>query len=766
MSNPASSSNPLSAKQLNASEGKSNQHTSHVSSSPQQQQTQPQTQPQEQQPSPESSSTTPREQDNRLQLPPHLNTNVHKSSHPLTTSPTSTQQQHEQLLPQQQHDDLPQDTQPKPQQQPQDSHHEPQQDPLTHQAAVDAHLMPPPPPSSTTCHHQRFGLHHQHHHHESMSTNTPKFISTQIHLKEKPKSKDQVLDNISTQQVILPPLEEGDIIIKVLYIAMDASFRTLVCHECDRYCPPPFCGPSHSSKSSTTTSTTSTTQQTSREQQHVSKSEAESGRFSHGGEDKKCQLNHGVLKGYAVGEIVESRNRIFTKGRNVYGNLGIQKYLYATGGCDLDDNLVRDITMNSSLASFLTLSKAGLCAYFGVTELSNVTEGDSVMVTGGSGCVGALIPQIVRAFLMDQHVKQLQKEQEEKAQKSLAKTKSSSSKAKSPTLSWCVNALVGADHTQSPHPSSSTYGSYYQQQPPYRYESPSSSLSTPEDEKEETKVSPSSQHTTSRLFPHPSAPAIFSMYPTSPPPVMMVTKPPLTPSSQVPQVKICGLCSSEKKVQIMKQNFKYDECIDYSQYLKKPIPFDVTPSGSFCAGGSCFEPAWASNPSSSSTIAVQPPSPSTASYLTDVYKRLSDQMDREALSEAIRAKCPNGIDVLIDTVGGVMLDVCLEHINHNARVVLCGAISQQNASKIEGPFNYVNLILKSARMEGFVLDKFKSKFKEASQTLVRWIQEKKLNGMEENVVECNLDQKEDVARAFGLLFSDEYTGKLILRVRH
>ncbi|KAG2373480.1 hypothetical protein C9374_012087 [Naegleria lovaniensis] len=720
-------------------------------------------------------------------LPPPINTQIHKGMHDPsheTASPTSASTYQESQIP---------STQPSStltehinlrQQQ--------QQDPHLEQASMDDRNLMPPPSTSPSMHSQQSPQHHD---------NTSKYISTQIHLKSKPKSKDDLLENIITRQVTLPPLEEGDIIIKILYIAMDASFRTLVCQESDRYCPPPFCGPSKSMhppppplphqpchqqyqqqpQHQQTALPSSTTLM-----EHVHEKHSKE-------ENKKCQLHHGVLKGYAVGEVIESRNRLFTKGRNVYGNLGIQKYLYSSGGKDLDDNLVRDITMNSSLASFLTLSKAGLCAYFAVTEISQISEGDTVMVTGGSGCVGALIPQIVRAYLTDQHVKK-QRQQElltnlEKPSSLLVNNKSNTkseaslgtsttipsttrthseglqvdtsqpfprmcSKAKSPTLNWCVHALVGSD--QSPRGGGAMSRSFYQS--PFT------------EEKEDYNEM---RH---RLFHHPSSPALFS---SLPPPSMMITKPSssmvtsgsaantttatTTQPSYVPQVQILGLCSSEKKVRVMKQNFKYDECLDYSQHLKKPVPFDVTPSGTFCAGGSCFEPTFESTQSSSVNV---PPSPSSALYLTDVYKRISEQIDRESLSEAIRTQCPNGIDVLIDTVGGFMLDVCLEHINHNARVVLCGAISQHNASKIEGPFNYVNLILKSARMEGFVLDKFKSKFKEASQTLVRWIQEKKLNGLEEHVVECNLGQKEDVARVFSLLYAEDYTGKLILRVRH
>jgi len=39
---------------------------------------------------------------------------------------------------------------------------------------------------------------------------------------------------------------------------------------------------------------------------------------------------------------------------------------------------------------------------------------------------------------------------------------------------------------------------------------------------------------------------------------------------------------------------------------------------------------------------------------------------------------PDGIDIYFDNVGGETLDAVLKHINVNARIPLCGAISQYN----------------------------------------------------------------------------------------
>jgi NADPH-dependent curcumin reductase CurA len=68
---------------------------------------------------------------------------------------------------------------------------------------------------------------------------------------------------------------------------------------------------------------------------------------------------------------------------------------------------------------------------------------------------------------------------------------------------------------------------------------------------------------------------------------------------------------------------------------------------------------------------------------------------------ALRAACPNGLEVYIDSVGGVQLEAALEAMNHYGRVVACGMISFYNdGSGHTGPRNYILVGDKRLKVSG------------------------------------------------------------------
>jgi len=134
----------------------------------------------------------------------------------------------------------------------------------------------------------------------------------------------------------------------------------------------------------------------------------------------------------------------------------------------------------------------------------------------------------------------------------------------------------------------------------------------------------------------------------------------------------------------------------------------------------------------------------------------------EKVSAALTKYCPKGIDVYFDNVGGEILDRALARIANGARVVLCGAISQYNDFGTKppiGPRNYLNLITRGARMEGFLVSQFAERFPEAITEMSKWYAEGKLKN------QIDLQQGlENAPKTIIRLFTGANFGKQLLQL--
>jgi hypothetical protein len=132
---------------------------------------------------------------------------------------------------------------------------------------------------------------------------------------------------------------------------------------------------------------------------------------------------------------------------------------------------------------------------------------------------------------------------------------------------------------------------------------------------------------------------------------------------------------------------------------------------------------------------------------------------RENVMVRLSETCPDGIDVFFDNVGGRILDAALAHLAMKARVVICGAISQYNSEVTEGPKNYLSLISKRARMEGFLILDYLDRFPEAQLKMFEWVLGGSIQHKEDIV-----DGLEHAGDALNLLFSGENSGKVIVKI--
>ncbi len=128
--------------------------------------------------------------------------------------------------------------------------------------------------------------------------------------------------------------------------------------------------------------------------------------------------------------------------------------------------------------------------------------------------------------------------------------------------------------------------------------------------------------------------------------------------------------------------------------------------------------------------------------------------------DALKAACPKGVDVYFDNVGGEILDMVLARINRKARIVICGAISQyNNTTPVQGPKNYLSLLVNRARMEGMVVFDYTERFPQAVAELAGYLREGRMHSRED-VVEGLSNFPEALLK----LFTGANFGKLILRV--
>ena len=133
----------------------------------------------------------------------------------------------------------------------------------------------------------------------------------------------------------------------------------------------------------------------------------------------------------------------------------------------------------------------------------------------------------------------------------------------------------------------------------------------------------------------------------------------------------------------------------------------------------------------------------------------------ESVGRRLHELCPDGINVYFDNVGGDILDAALANLAWGARIVICGAISQYNAEGgMTGPKNYMMLLVRRARMQGFLVFDYVEKYGQALRRMAAWRDEGKLTTREE-IVEGSI---EDFHSTLMQLFRGENTGKLVLQI--
>lgn len=130
------------------------------------------------------------------------------------------------------------------------------------------------------------------------------------------------------------------------------------------------------------------------------------------------------------------------------------------------------------------------------------------------------------------------------------------------------------------------------------------------------------------------------------------------------------------------------------------------------------------------------------------------------LDATLAAACPDGIDVYFDNTSGIISDTVLRHLNVGARVVICGTASIASWEPVPtGPRVERCLLVRRARMQGFLATDYADRFAQARRDITQWIHEGRLR-YREDILE-GLEQAPD---AIAGLFRGENLGKRLIHL--
>jgi NADPH-dependent curcumin reductase CurA len=131
------------------------------------------------------------------------------------------------------------------------------------------------------------------------------------------------------------------------------------------------------------------------------------------------------------------------------------------------------------------------------------------------------------------------------------------------------------------------------------------------------------------------------------------------------------------------------------------------------------------------------------------------------LADALRQACPRGIDVYFDNTAGAISDAVLPQLAVGARVVICGTVSVAAWDPPPtGPRVERHILVKRARMAGFLVLDYQHRYEEAVSRLGEWVRRGRLRYREEIS-----EGIEHCPGAIAELYRGENLGKRLIHLR-
>jgi NADPH-dependent curcumin reductase CurA len=129
------------------------------------------------------------------------------------------------------------------------------------------------------------------------------------------------------------------------------------------------------------------------------------------------------------------------------------------------------------------------------------------------------------------------------------------------------------------------------------------------------------------------------------------------------------------------------------------------------------------------------------------------------LAAALRAACPDGIDVYFDNVGGPVLAAVLGLVNIGARIPLCGLIAEYNALEPPPGPNLRPVLFNRVTIQGFIVSDHAQREPQFLEDMGRWVRQGRVRYREDIV-----DSLARAPEAFIGLLEGRNFGKLLVRV--